>query len=347
MDTPDTPAEETRPVDTAKRHGGRVWRWVLLAGLLVVLVVPLLWPVPELIGVVPPRELADLDSKFIEVNGLTVHYKESAPASPTCNVILLHGFGASTFSWRDTVLGLGERCRVVAFDRPGFGLTERPMPGEWEGSSPYSPTAQADLTIALMDELGMQRAILVGHSAGAGVAVLAAARHPDRVSALVLEAPAVVAGGGPPAWATPLLRTPQARRIGPLFLRRFAGEGSDDLVRGAYADASLVTRQTLDGYRRPLSAQDWDRGLWELTAAPRPDDPADVLPELTMPVLVIYGEADAYVSPDDSRRTAKLIPASQSTSIPNVGHIPHEEVPAAFETIVFRFLDDLDAASIP
>jgi len=347
MSTQDAPAEEAQAADTVTRPRRRVWRWVVLAGLVAALVVPLLWPVPELIGVLPPRQLADLDSKFVAVNGVEVHYKESAPASPTCNVILLHGFGASTFSWRDTLAGLAERCRVVAFDRPGFGLTSRPMPGEWEGANPYSPTAQADLTVALMDELGMERAVLVGHSAGAGVAVLVAARHPDRVSALVLEAPAVTTGGGPGAWASPLLRTPQARRIGPLFLRRFAGEGSDDLIRGAYADPSAVTQLTLDGYRKPLSAEDWDRGLWELTAAPRPDDPADALPGLGMPVLVIYGEEDTYVSPDDSRRAAESAPTGQATSIPDVGHIPHEEVPAAFETIIFRFLDDLDAASIP
>jgi len=301
---------------------------------LLLLVVPLLWPVPELVGVVPPRELADFDSKFIEVNGIEVHYKESAPTSPTCNVILLHGFGASTFSWRDTILGLGERCRVVAFDRPGFGLTSRPMPGDWEGDSPYSPTAQADLTVALMDELGMERAVVVGHSAGAGVAVLVAARHPERVSGLVLEDPAVVAGGGTPGWIAPLLRTPQARRVGPLFLRRFAGAGSDSLIKGAYADPSLVTEPILAGYRKPLKAEDWDRGLWELTVAPRPDDPADALPTLKMPVLVIWGEKDTFVSPEDNRRTADLIPGAQAISLPEVGHIPHEEVPAAFETLI-------------
>ena len=329
---------------TMKRH---IWGWVVLSLVFMFGVVPLLWPVPDLADVVPPRELADFDSRFIEVNRIDVHYKESAPTSPTCNVILLHGFGASTFSWRDTVPGLGDRCRVVAFDRPGFGLTERLMPGDWDGDGPYSPTAQADLTVALMDQLGMQRAVVVGHSAGAGVAVLVAARHPERVSGLVLEDPAVVVNGGTPGWIAPLLRTLQARRVGPLFVRRFAGAGSDSLIRGAYADPGLVTEPILAGYRRPLQAEEWDRGLWELTVAPRPDDPADALPDLEMPVLVIWGEKDSFVSPEDNRRTADLIPGSQAISLPEVGHIPHEEVPAAFETLIFRFLDDLDAADIP
>jgi len=343
-----TPAPEDPaampPSPRARRHA---WRWVAVGAALALLVVPLIWPVPPLEGVVPARELADPDSNFVTVDGVEVHYKESAPASPTCNVVLLHGFGASTFSWRDTLPGLAERCRVVAFDRPAFGLSSRPMPGQWEGENPYSPAAQADLTIALMDELGMERAVLVGHSAGAVIAVLAAEKYPERVSGLVLEDPAVVSGGGTPAWIAPLLRTPQARHIGPLIVRRLAGSSSDEFIRSAYADPTLVTEPVLAGYRKPLSAENWDRALWELTVAPRPDDPEDALPKLLMPVLVVYGEKDTFVPPEDSRRAAELLPNATATGIPEVGHIPHEEVPGAFETLVFRFLDDLDAAGVP
>lgn len=347
MSDTSTPSGETVGPRAVVARSRRRALYRVLAGIAVLLAVaPLVWPVPPLQNVVPPRELAELDSRFIEVDGVEIHYKESMPASPTCNVILLHGFGASTFSWRDTLPGLSERCRVVAFDRPAFGLTARPMPGEWTGPNPYSQTTQADLTVALMDELGMQRAVLVGHSAGANIAVLVAARHPERVSGLVLEDPAVVSGGGTPRWIAPLLRTPQARRIGPLLVRRIAGPGSDAFIRSAYADPTLVTEQVLAGYRKPLAAEDWDRALWELTIAPRPDTAKD-LPGLRVPTLVVYGEQDTIVAPKDSRRTAELIPGARVVSIPNVGHIPHEEVPGAFETLVFRFLDDLETSGVP
>ena len=137
--------------------------------LLIVAIGPFLVPIRPLKGTLPPERLADSDSKFVDVNGLRVHYKEAGQGEPA--LILEHGFAASLFSWREVLGPLAQKRRVVAFDRPAFGLTERPM--EWEGPNPYSVETQADLTIGLMDALGIQKAILVGNSAGGTVATLA------------------------------------------------------------------------------------------------------------------------------------------------------------------------------
>ncbi len=86
-------------------------------------------------------------------------------------LLLLHGFAASTFSWREVLPALGQLGRTVAFDRPAFGLTERPMPESWQGDwtrqNPYPASAQVDLTVGLMDQLGIDQAVLVGNSAAA------------------------------------------------------------------------------------------------------------------------------------------------------------------------------------
>jgi pimeloyl-ACP methyl ester carboxylesterase len=160
--------------------------------LLLALVGPLLVPVPPIGGTVPARQLADADSRFVEISGLDVHYKAAGAGQPV--LVLLHGFGASTFTWQEVTAPLSEVGTVLAFDRPAFGLTERPLPGEWEGDNPYSPENQADLTIALLDQFGIREATLVGHSAGGTVATLTALRHPQRIAALVLVAPAIYAG---------------------------------------------------------------------------------------------------------------------------------------------------------
>jgi pimeloyl-ACP methyl ester carboxylesterase len=139
----------------------RLWL-VLCAILLAVLVGPLLVPVPPLTGTVPPEALVDDDSLFIEIEGLKVHYKTSGTGQPF--IILLHGFGASLFSWREVLPSLAEYGTVIAYDRPAFGLTERPL--TWEGDNPYSPAAQVELLVGLMDALDIERAILVGNSAG-------------------------------------------------------------------------------------------------------------------------------------------------------------------------------------
>lgn len=311
---------------------------------LIVLVVPLVVPIPPPRDTVEPARLAGPDSRFKRVGDVDIHYVEAGSAEAPLPIVLLHGFGASTFSWRQQLTLLGDRGRTVAFDRPAFGLTSRPMPEEWTGDSPYSLQANADQTVALMDELGIDKALLIGHSAGASVAVLVAAQHPDRVAGLVLEAPAVYSQHETPSVVRGLLHTPQARRLGPLLVRRIAGPGSDDFIRSAFYDSTVVTAGVLAGYRLPLKASDWDRALWEFSIAPQ-TDVAAVLNGVKAPTLVIAGTQDAIVPLPDSRRVASALPSARLVEFEKTGHIPHEERPAQFANEVFRFLDELPEAS--
>jgi pimeloyl-ACP methyl ester carboxylesterase len=227
--------------------------------------------------------------------------------------------------------------RVIAYDRPAFGLTSRPMPGEWQGQNPYSPESQAAIVIGLMDALGVETAYLVGNSAGGTVSVYTALTYPERVSGLILVDAAIYTGGGSPAWARPLLGTPQMRHLGPLLARQIATSG-DDFIRTAFHDPSLVTPDILAGYRKPLRAHNWDRALWELTAASRPLGLADRLDELTLPVLVITGDDDRIVPTEQSIRLAGDIPGAALVVIKNAGHLPHEEKPEEFMQAVREFL---------
>lgn len=320
-------------------------KWIALVVAIVVvavLVVPLVWPVPPLKGTVTPESLIDSESRFVEIDDLTVHYKVwGMPSSATTAgvdtaIVLLHGFGASTFSWREVAGPLSERLPVVAFDRPAFGLTERPL--TWSGPDPYAPATQADLTVKLMDELGIKRAVLVGHSAGGTVAVLVAQRHPGRVAAVILEDPAIYAGG-PPAFLTPLFRTPQFKRLGPLFARNLGGEAGTDFIRTAWHDPSKITDETMEGYRSALAVKDWDKALWLLTIAERPADVPALVSRISAPALFITGDDDRVVSPGDTRRAAALIQDAELVTIEQCGHIPHEEQPAAFISAVTTFMD--------
>ncbi|MBW6469392.1 MAG: hypothetical protein K0B85_09580, partial [Coriobacteriia bacterium] len=126
MDHVTAPDAASDPAVTAPPRHSRVRRvvaWVLLGLLAALLFVPLLWPVPEVPGAVEPQELAGPDSLFIELGGVEHHYVLSGTGGRV--VIFLHGFGASTFSWRDTLPDVAARATAIAFDRPGFGLTER------------------------------------------------------------------------------------------------------------------------------------------------------------------------------------------------------------------------------
>jgi pimeloyl-ACP methyl ester carboxylesterase len=318
---------------TRRRRGCLI---LLIAAALLILIVlggPFLVPIPPLADTVPPEELADADSRFAVVNGLKVHYKLAGQGRPA--VVLLHGFAASTFSWREVMEPLARNHTVLAFDRLAFGLTERPL--AWQGTNPYGAEAQAELTVALMDELGIDRAILVGNSAGGTVAALTALRSPDRVEALVLVDAAIYSGGGGPRWLQPLISLPQIDRLGPLFVRRIQTWGLD-FGRSAWHDPSKLTPEIWEGYTRPLRASNWDVGLWEFTRASRPLDLDRRLGELRMPVVVITGDDDRIVPTEQSIQLARDIPGAKLAVLPGCGHVPQEECPTAFLEALYEGL---------
>lgn len=307
----------------------------LAALLLGVLVVPLLVPFPPLTDTVPPEMLADEDSLFIDINGLNVHYKMMGSSQPT--FILLHGFGASLFSWHAVMPELAQYGTVIAYDRPAFGLTERPL--EWvDGENPYSPAAQIEIVIGLMDALGIEQAILIGNSAGGKVAFETALLHPQRVQAVVAVDAAVYAGGGAPPFVRPILNTPQMNHLGPLIARQIQKNG-DDFIRSAWHDPSKITQETWDGYHLPLRAENWDKALWAMTASSAASDLAERLDELTLSVLVITGDDDRIVPTEQSLRLADELPNATLNVIAASGHLPHEEKPAEFMGALLAFLE--------
>lgn len=321
----------------------RFFGWLFIIVSLVLLVGPYLVPIEPLKGVVPPRDLADADSRFVEIDGLSVHYKEAGQSEP--NYLLLHGFGASTFTWREVMDDFAAHGRAVAYDRTAFGLTERPV--EWQGDNPYAVPAQVRQGFDLMTALGMDTAILVGNSAGGRTALSLALAHPERVRAVVLVSPAVGMGGGSVVgWFRPLLVTPQMDRLGPWLVRRIATSG-DDTIRMAWHDPALMSPAVIEGYRKPLRSEDWDRALWEFTRAPR-DEPGGAggrgpiesrLGELAaLPVLVITGDDDRIVPVERSKAVAAGIPGSQYVELAACGHVPQEECPETFFAAVEAFL---------
>lgn len=303
---------------------------VLLSG-------PFIAPIPPLEDTVPPERLADPDSLFMEVNDLKVHYKMVGTGEPT--LVLLHGFGASVFSWRKVMEPLGELGTVVAFDRPAFGLTERPLLWE-EGANPYTPEAQVDLLLGLMDALGVDKPILVGNSAGGTVAVNAALAHPERFEALVLMDAAIYQGGGAPSWIRPILRTPQVDRLGPLLARQIETRG-DAFLEGAWHDPGKLTSEDRAGYREPLRVENWDLALWEFTKASNQPDLAKSIRDITLPSLVISGDDDRVVPVASSVRLAEELPNAELVIIPDCGHVPHEECPQPVLDAMGAFLVSL------
>lgn len=302
--------------------------------ILLLLVVPLLIPVPPLENTVPVEELADPDSRFGQVNGLQVHYKVFGQGEPA--FILLHGFGASLFSWREVTGPLSQYGTVIAYDRPAYGLTERPL--EWEGANPYSQGSQVKLVTGLMDRHGIEKVILVGNSAGGTISMLTALEHPERVQALVLVDAAVYTGGGAPSWVRPILHTPQMNHLGPLF-SRLVQSRAEDLFERAWHDPSKITPSVVAGYQEPLRWENWDKAFWHMTLASQESELEHRLSEFSLPVLVMTGDDDRIVPTEQSVRLAEELPGAQLRVLPQCGHLPQEECPEAFMQAMTEFLE--------
>lgn len=319
--------------------------------LLSAITVPLLIPIPDL-ETVPVRELAGDTGAFEEVRGVELFYREVGPTADDAaaagaaaesppTLVLLHGFGGSTFSWRDVLNPLGETARVVAFDRPGFGYSARPVVAD--ALNPYTPPAQLELTLGLLDALEIDRAVLVGSSSGGALAVQFALNYPERVAGLVLVSP-VLQSGGPRAPLRWLYGTPQAARMGPYVMRQFAEEPGLELLRRSYADPSRLTDADIAGYRRPLRADNWDGALWEVTQASRRSNLLPRLAELGVPTLVVGGAGDTLLLPEQLEELTSRVPGAELQVLGGCGHALQEECPEAFLAAVTPWLDTLPAA---
>jgi pimeloyl-ACP methyl ester carboxylesterase len=283
-------------------------------------------------------ELWDGKSQFVEALDHEVHVVSAGDESSDRLILLLHGFGASAFSWRDVLEPLSEHGYVVAYDRAAFGFTERPT--SWD-VNPYSSLGQLEVIDQLIERFGQgKEVVLVGHSAGGSIAAGYALDNPGKLSGLVLEAPAIYSTGGGAAWWNWIYDIPQLDHLGPLAVASIATSGLDLLDR-SYDDPSQITPEVLSGYTSPLKVAGWERAFWEFNKAPRSLGVAERLAELTMPVLVITGDNDLVVATADSIRLASELSNAELVVIDDSGHLPNEEKPREFATAIIQYLETL------
>ena len=227
-------------------------------------------------------------------------------------VAFLHHATASSRNWRHIVPMLVEQYRTLAYDRPGFGRSS------WLADWPLDYLDRdVDGLIALLDALSIGQTALVGHSDGAAIALLAAARHPQRVRCVVAEAPHV-------AVETP--RCPDA-------VRSFA----DEVERSPALQAALARDHGEHGREvvRRWARRWLDPTFWSW-------DVRDELAGVSCPVLVVHGAYDPFFSPAHSAMIAGRVANGQLQVIPDAAHVPHNEAREQFLELALSFLDCAD-----
>lgn len=305
---------------------------IALGLLVAALVVPFLIPI-ETTGTRNYQEAAGASATFTTAQGIQIYTdvtefdcKEGRDCNNPPVFILLHGFGANTFSYRFVTEPLSAYGDVIAYDRPGFGFTERPT--SWETENPYGSAGNDLILDELIQKYAANRDLyLVGHSAGGTQAAQYVVDNPGAVTGLILISPAILTTGGSPSGFNWIFSIPQLDHLGPLLVSSIASSGMDLLDR-SWFDKSKITEEIKAGYRAPLEIIGWEEGFWEFNRAPRVFDVKERLAEITIPTLLITGDTDVVVATADTEALATMMKGSSLVVIPKSGHLAQEETPS-------------------
>ncbi|MFP4130366.1 MAG: alpha/beta fold hydrolase [Halorhodospira sp.] len=307
---------------------------LLLLGILAAAAGPFLIDPEPAEGAADGQALAGADSRFATVpfpgveDGLQLHYIRAGEAHADAEAptwILLHGFSFSTATWRPLLPRLAAERDTIAYDQIPYGLSEKPV-HDGEGPNPFTLEANVDRLLALMDELGRERAVLVGNSSGAVIALEAARRAPERVAGVVLINPMV--GLERPTFPAWLAGLPQVERLS-LLAARWLGD-STALLERSYHDPEAITPEREAQMRRATQMAGWDRAWGQLIQRSVSEALAvrGPIEAIDTPAQVIVGTADEVIPPADSRHVAEVLPNAELAEIEACGHVPQEECPA-------------------
>jgi magnesium chelatase accessory protein len=266
-------------------------------------------------------------SAFVEAAGIRWHVQRMGQGAP---LLLLHGTGAATHSWRDMLPLLADHFEVIALDLPGHGFSQPPAAHRLSLSG-----MAADIS-ALLREIEVAPEIVVGHSAGA--AILARMCLDQKIAPDLL----VGINGAflPLSGVAGHLFSPLAKMmvLNPLLPRLFAWQAS---FAGAVERLLDGTGSRLDArgvalYRRLVRSPGHVASALHMMAnwqlAPLQRD----LPALQPRLLLIAGVNDRSVSPDVSRRVRELVPDAVLERVPGLGHLAHEEQPQQIAELILK-----------
>ena len=268
--------------------------------------------------------MPEMPAKSYESRGLRLSYHEAGQGEP---LLLLHAFPLAGRMWGPQMEALSGRWRLLAPDLSGFGASE-PTP------EICRMTDMAADAAALLDHLAIRRAVVGGLSMGGYAALAFAETHPERLRALVLAHTRAGAD------------SPEARDRRLATARDVLEKGSGILVDSAAPKlVGATTRSSRPdllarvagwaGEAPPQGVAAAQRGMAE-----RPDR-TPILARIAVPTLVVLGEEDELIPPDESRRMAEAIPGAETVELAECGHLGNLERPAEFNRALADFLSGL------
>ncbi|HUQ17939.1 MAG TPA: alpha/beta fold hydrolase [Candidatus Saccharimonadales bacterium] len=285
-----------------------------------------------------------MDGSLIDAAGLRLRVLEIG-AGPLPPVLLVHGVGGWAENWAEVMpLLAADGRRVVAFDLPGFGDSERPASPDYFGE----PSFYATIVDAVRARLGLERPHLIGHSLGGGIAFVSAVSHPDRYRSLTLAAPGGL--GSDIALFLRLMSLPGAFLV--------AGRGDPrkkarHLVRTCFVDGTRVPPHLLSEAERYAGTYHESLRVMRAVATMRGLRPAVRQRWITRsseyrgPALIVWGRGDAVVPNDHAAAAAAVLPQAALELIDGAGHLVMSERPEEFAAVVRPFLQRAERGTGP
>ncbi|MEM1369416.1 MAG: alpha/beta fold hydrolase [Cyanobacteria bacterium P01_H01_bin.15] len=258
-------------------------------------------------------------------------------------IVLLHGFGAAIEHWRHNMPVLSEKYPVYGLDLLGFG-------GSQKAPADYSVFRWAEQVRDFCAAICDQPVILVGNSLGSLVAMTVAGLYPEQVKALAMISLPDVAMREEqiPAWLWPLVQWSEQLIASPLLLRTLFPFLRQRAVlklwtQIAYVRSQAVTPELIEILARPPQDEGAARTFVQLcrSVGGKSFAPAarDILPQLSLPILLIWGEQDRMVPPQIAPRFLRFNPQIEYHLIPSAGHCVHDECPDLFNQLLLDWLE--------
>jgi pimeloyl-ACP methyl ester carboxylesterase len=270
------------------------------------------------------------------IGGSLTHYETAGTGK--LPIVLLHGFGWWSFTWRPLLAALGADARFTAFapDMRGFGFTERPR------DALYNIDGYVEHVIEFIAGLQLDRPVLVGNSLGGEVALRVAAERPDLVRGLVLLDATAYTDPSPLSQALPrLLFIPPFNRTvmravisRPAFVRA-------NLERRYYNPSSVNLSEIVANLRKPFDQRGAEDAFIAMIRTRRPAMAAAIVRRVKAPTLIMWGENDAVVPVAVGRHLQSDIAGSRLVVYPRTGHAPQEEARERVAADLIAFCEPL------
>ena len=274
---------------------------------------------------------ANQHSKFIEVDGMQVHYRDEGKGFP---IVLVHGTAASLHTWNDWTNQLTKNYRVIRLDLPAFGLTGP------NSNADYSIKTYTHFLHQFLAKMKVDKFHLAGNSLGGNIAWNYAAEYPAEIEKLILIDASGLPTNKPQPAIFKMAKTPIINSLFLFITPKFIIRKNIEQV---YADKSKITDDLITRYHK-MSLRTGNRKAFIDRAKTDFKIGENVnlakLKSIELPTLLIWGAKDTWIPLGNGKRMDSILPNSKLVVIKNSGHVPMEETPEESLEIFKEFLNN-------